>query len=237
MSPLAHRLCQRGQQSCANVATFQESCFTCPSILDSNSMQRQISYIFLIYSCLFSLCLSLFSLSLSCSWICYSAWKTESIQVLITRLSLTHHWRCHLPSSHRLTCQVSSLCIKHITVVLHAVVVFNRNCIQLTQIFFGRFFISPNASLLCCQQAQGPPRGWCSRAGCAAVSQLFILSSTPIKSCQVPGKLGQIFYYLAVAEVSKLRLIQFNKWWNKGHSGMKAVYTSVADFFFLIIFH
>lgn len=60
-----------------------------PTFLDSNSMRRQISYVFLIYSCLCSLCLSLFFPSLSCSCICYSAWKTESIQVLITRLSDT----------------------------------------------------------------------------------------------------------------------------------------------------
>lgn len=60
-----------------------------PTFLDSNSMRRQISYVFLIYSCLCSLCLSLFFPSLSCSCICYSAWKTKSIQVLITRLSDT----------------------------------------------------------------------------------------------------------------------------------------------------
>lgn len=60
----------------------------------------------------------------------------------------------HLCTDDWLTWQVSSFCIKHIKIVLRAAVVFNRNIIQLTQVFFRRFFsfhLMPK--LLCVWQA------------------------------------------------------------------------------------
>lgn len=84
------------------------------------------------FSFLVFLALACFSLTGSLKvwryWLHISFWHTAKYAI------------SRLHAGDWLTWQVSSLCIKHIKIVLHAAVVFNRNSIQLTQVFSRRFF-------------------------------------------------------------------------------------------------
>lgn len=116
-----------------------------PNILDSKNMWWQVLYILLRYSHLIPF-ISLFFPRLSCSCMFYWHWKVWRYWL---HISFWHTTKCAISCLHTgdwLTWQVSHLGRKHIKIALHAAVVFNRNIIQLTQVFFRRFFfISLNA--------------------------------------------------------------------------------------------
>lgn len=110
-----------------------------PNILDSKNMWWQVLHILLRYSYLIPL-IYIFFFRLSYSWMFYWHWNVWRYWLHISFWHTTKYAISCLHTSDWLTWQISCLGRKHIKIALHAAVVFNRNIIQLTQVFFRRFF-------------------------------------------------------------------------------------------------
>lgn len=110
-----------------------------PNILDSKNMWWQVLHILLRYSYLIPL-IYIFFFRLSYSWMFYWHWNVWRYWLHISFWHATKYAISCLHTSDWLTWQISCLGRKHIKIALHAAVVFNRNIIQLTQVFFRRFF-------------------------------------------------------------------------------------------------
>lgn len=131
MSPYAHPFVPRRR--------FMLYLSSDPNILDSKNMWWQVLYILLRYSYLIPL-ISLFFPRLSCSWMFYWHWKVWRYWLHISFWHTTKYANSCLYTGDWLAWQVSCPGRKHIKIALHTAVVFNRNIIQLTQVFFRRFF-------------------------------------------------------------------------------------------------
>lgn len=114
-----------------------------PNLLDSKKYVMtsliHISNIFLPYTP----CVSTFSFLVFLALACFILTGSLKVWRYWLHISFWHTTKnaiSHLHTGDWLTWQVSSLCIKRIKIVLHAAVVFNRNIIQLTQVFFRFFF-------------------------------------------------------------------------------------------------
>lgn len=151
----AHILCQRGQQNCKSHQTPRNVFyfFSNPQFLTQRIHEGKFHIYFSHIPVLHPLHLNLFFLHLA-SFTLTGRLKVFRYWLHVSFWHAVKYAISHLHTGDWLTWQVSSLCTKHIKIVLHAVVVFNRNFIQLTQVLFGRFFsfhLMPN--LLCCWQA------------------------------------------------------------------------------------